>query len=79
MGPKFHRGEIVVIDPDAQVADQQYCLLQNDPEQAPCLRQYIRENDEHIEYKALNPDFPSFTAQSHEKVYGRAVYRGEFL
>lgn len=78
MGPKFHCGEFVVIDPDAQLQDQQFCLLDNEADRSPCLRQYIRKDSQTI-YKALNPDFPSYPARDHAKVYGRAVYRGEFL
>jgi len=79
MVPKFHVGEVVVIDPDAQLSDQQYCLCQQEGDKQPHLRQYLYQDGAPIQCRALNPEFPSFALTSHKQVYGRAVYRGEFL
>lgn len=79
MGPRFHSGEIVVFDPDAQLSDHQFCLYLKDGDNLPCLRQYICEDSSGVLCKALNPEYPSYHYHANDRIYGRAVYRGEFL
>lgn len=57
MLPRFQEGEIIIIDPDAQVESGQYVIARKDGSKEVTFKQLIREG-ETAYLKPLNPQWP---------------------
>ena len=78
MEPKFHDGEIIFVDPNAEARNNSFIIVRLDDEAEATFKQLIIEGD-HRYLKPLNPHWPDpiIEINGNATICGVVIFRGE--
>ena len=77
MEPKFHDGDLIFVDPNAEAVNKKFVVVQLDEPNEATFKQLIIEG-EHQYLQALNPDWPNRIIEVNESatICGVVVFKG---
>lgn len=80
MEPKFHAGELIFVDPNAEPVNGSYVVAALEGTDEATFKQLIIE-DRHMLLKALNPDWPDRIIKLDRRatICGVAIFKGEIV
>ncbi|MBY0411361.1 MAG: S24 family peptidase [Burkholderiaceae bacterium] len=78
MEPKFHDGEMIIVDPEAEARNKSFVVVRLDDSKEATFKQLIIEGD-HRYLKPLNPQWPDpiIEINGNATICGVVVFKGE--